>query len=409
MNILYMHAHDIGRFASIYGAEVETPNLEQFAAAGATVFTNAFNTAPTCSPSRAGLLTGEYPHQAGMLGLAHLGHSLTRPERHLAHWLRNNGYTTVLSGVQHVFDFNHPELLPYDEVMELDWSGGTAGRDVSTAKGAVQWLEKHDGAKPFFLSVGFFWPHVPLPEVSEGAPENRIKPWPDVEAGRLDTAALRQAMTHTDACIGQVLDALAASRFADDTLVLITTDHGIPFPLNKATLLDRGTGVLFMLRVPGIHGPARSDALVSQLDFFPTICELTGLEPPEWLQGESLLPVLKGVDTQREAVYLQTNHHVDYEPMRAVRTRTHKLIRHCADALRCRANVDATHLKDYVSAQGFFDENVPEWELYDLENDPDEQNNLAGHAEVRTLQDELQEMLTDWMRATNDPLAEPAA
>jgi arylsulfatase A-like enzyme len=409
MNILYLHAHDVGRFASVYGVDVETPGLERFAASGATVFNNAHCVAPTCSPSRTALLTGEYPHQQGMLGLAHRGFAMSRPGHHMADWLRRQGYTTALSGVQHEFDFNMPETLPYDCAMESDWSGGTAALDESAADAAVAWLGSHDGKKPFFLSVGFYWPHVPLPDVAEASPCNQIGPWPDGEAGRLDTAALQEAMKHTDACMGRVLEALERSAFVEDTLVLVTTDHGTPFPLNKATLHDRGTGVLFMLRVPGKPGPERTDALVSQLDFFPTVCEAAKLEPPHWLQGESLLPVLGGAETRRDALLLQTNHHVDFEPARAVRTRTHKLIRRFVDGPRSRPNVDASRLKDYVAERRFFDTPADRQELYDLRTDPEERHNLAGDSRYADLIEELGRQLHVKMEQSDDPLLEMPA
>ena len=90
MNILYLHAHDAGRFISPYEEGMPTPCLEKLAREG-TVFTNAHCAAPTCSPSRAALLTGSSPHEAGMLGLAHRGFSLRNPERHLAALLQQSG------------------------------------------------------------------------------------------------------------------------------------------------------------------------------------------------------------------------------------------------------------------------------------------------------------------------------
>jgi arylsulfatase A-like enzyme len=410
MNILYLHAHDVGRFASVYGADVETPNLERFAASGATVFENAHAVAPTCSPSRTALLTGEYPHQQGMMGLTHIGgvdnkgHALKKPERHLAAWLRSQGYTTALCGVQHEFAIDGSAELPYDFLSEPDWSEGLPGNDMHHSREAVRWLESYSGEKPFFLSVGFYWPHVPLPEVSEAASENRIEPWPDVEEGRLDTAALQKAMNHTDRCMGQVLACLEHSRFKEDTLVLVTTDHGIPFPLNKATLHDRGTGVLFMLRAPGGKGVERSDALVSHLDLFPTVCELGHLDAPHWLQGESLVPVLAGKDTEREALFLETTYHVDYEPSRAIRTRTHKLIMHLEHNIRSESNVDKSRLKEWVKQQGFFEDKLPKVELFDLVSDPNERHNLASEvSDANSQQHELTQCLESLMEEFNDP------
>src|SRR5579884_4288160 len=100
-NILYMHSHDTGRYVQPYGYAIPTPNIQRLAEEG-VLFRRAFCTAPTCSPSRASLLTGQYAHCCGMLGLVNRGFELAHPERHLAHTLRAAGYRTILMGVQHV-------------------------------------------------------------------------------------------------------------------------------------------------------------------------------------------------------------------------------------------------------------------------------------------------------------------
>ena len=91
MNILYIHTHDTGKFIQPYGYQVETPNLMKFAERG-TVFRSAFSAAPTCSPSRAALLTGEYPHNCGMFGLAHRGFEMEDYSHHIASYLKSFGY-----------------------------------------------------------------------------------------------------------------------------------------------------------------------------------------------------------------------------------------------------------------------------------------------------------------------------
>jgi len=101
MNILYLHSHDTGRYIQPYGHFVETPNLQRLAEEG-VLFRSAFSAAPTCSPSRAALLTGQSPHSCGMLGLAHRGFSLTDYRHHLLHSLREGGFRSVLAGIQHV-------------------------------------------------------------------------------------------------------------------------------------------------------------------------------------------------------------------------------------------------------------------------------------------------------------------
>ena len=99
-NLVYINTHDTGRRISPYGYNVPTDNLLDFSK-DATVFTNCFCCGPTCSPSRAAMLTGTYPSQNGMLGLAQRGFSLYHPENHLANYLKSHGYDTAISGIQH--------------------------------------------------------------------------------------------------------------------------------------------------------------------------------------------------------------------------------------------------------------------------------------------------------------------
>lgn len=112
-NVLLLHTHDTGRCIQPYGYAVETPHLAAFARQGA-LFRQAFDCGPTCSPARAALLTGQVPHECGMLGLAHRGFGLNDPGKHLANYLRGNGYRTVLAGIQHETN-DKPATLGYEE------------------------------------------------------------------------------------------------------------------------------------------------------------------------------------------------------------------------------------------------------------------------------------------------------
>jgi N-sulfoglucosamine sulfohydrolase len=146
-NIIYIHSHDSGRYLSPYGQSVPTPNLQRLAQEG-TIFRKAFSAAPTCSPSRAALLTGLYPHSSGMLGLAHRGFSLNDYQQHIVHTLKPAGYTTVLAGLQHVA--KAPETIGYDKLLpHKDTSA------VHVAPAAVAFLDSRP-TTPFFLDIGFF-------------------------------------------------------------------------------------------------------------------------------------------------------------------------------------------------------------------------------------------------------------
>jgi arylsulfatase A-like enzyme len=157
-NIVYMHSHDTGRYVQPYGYSIPTPNIQRLADQG-ILFRKAFCAAPTCSASRACLLTGQYGHTNGMLGLAHRGWSLNDYTHHIVHTLRDRGYHSALIGDQHIS--KKPDVIGYDEVVRIDTNHAD-----QIAPAAEEFLSRQ-GEEPFFLSVGFLRdpPRVPRPEV----------------------------------------------------------------------------------------------------------------------------------------------------------------------------------------------------------------------------------------------------
>jgi N-sulfoglucosamine sulfohydrolase len=289
VNIVYLHSHDTGRYVQPYGHPVPTPNIQRLADQG-LLFRQAFCAAPTCSGSRACLLTGQWAHSNGMIGLAHRGYELDDYGRHLVRTLGEAGYWSALIGEQHVSA--DPGVLGYDRVVDID----THHADT-VAPAAVELLRSAP-PRPFFLSIGFFETHreyfepTSVRDALYSLPPANL---PDRPETRRDMAGFKGSARSLDQGVGAVLNALDEHGLADDTLVMLTTDHGLPFPGAKATLYDRGLGVMLIMRGPGgFTGGKVSDALVSQIDLFPTLCELTGVAPPPWLQGRSLLPVVAG-------------------------------------------------------------------------------------------------------------------
>ena len=315
-NIIYLHTHDTGRYLSLYGYAVPTPQLERFAATG-VLFTRAFAAAPTCSPSRAALLTGESPHSSSMMGLAHRGWRLYEPRRHLAHTLADAGYHTVLAGIQHLAP--SPAALGYLEHLERksDHAPDVAAATERFLRGAPR--------QPFFLDIGFIETHLlphgasPFGHLPGDARYVRaFPPLPDTPDTRRDVAALGVAVGVVDEAVGRILAALERENLTQTTLVIVTTDHGPPLPGMKGTLSDYGLGVSLIMRGPGFRGGRVLIPLVSHLDLFPTLCELLALPPPDWLQGRSLMPLLGGKTGLHDAVFTETTHHVAYEPQRSV-------------------------------------------------------------------------------------------
>ncbi|MFP4662762.1 MAG: sulfatase-like hydrolase/transferase, partial [Halanaerobiales bacterium] len=242
MNILYIHTHDTGRYIKPYGYNIPTPNLMQLAKEG-TLFRNAYCAGPTCSPSRAALLTGMAPHSAGMLGLAHRGFELNNYDQHIVNHLKRHDYETILCGIQHVAP--DEKMIGYDRIITQDVEGGHK-KDLANAGRVAQYLREagKKQEKNFFLSFGMLNTHREFPE-SDIDPSYVIPPHPltDTKENREDMAAFMASAKVMDDCVGKVIEALKESGLEDETFVIFTTDHGIAFPKMKCNLYDTGIGI----------------------------------------------------------------------------------------------------------------------------------------------------------------------
>jgi N-sulfoglucosamine sulfohydrolase len=400
-NVLYLHSHDTGRYVEPYGYPVATPNIEQVASQG-VVFREAFCASPTCSASRACLLTGQHAQSNGMLGLAHRGWSLRDASHHLAHTLRRAGYWSALVGEQHIT--RGEETQGFDVTPKL-----ASTRVEAVAPAAIRLLEAGP-PEPWFLSVGFFETHrdffapSSVRDVLHSQPPGNL---PDDPATRADMAGFKASARSLDHGVGAVLGALDRQGLADDTLVVLTTDHGTPFPGAKATLFDRGIGVMLIVRGPaGFDGGRVVDELVTHLDIYPTLCELAGIEPPGFLQGRSLLPIARREPGDlHDAIFAGVTYHAAYEPQRAVRTRRYKYIRRFGERTTpVLPNADDSPSKDVLIRYGWADRRLAPEQLYDLVFDPGEADNLAGEPDLADVRRELAGRLEAWMRETDDPL-----
>jgi arylsulfatase A-like enzyme len=207
--------------------------------------------------------------------------------------------------------------------------------------------------------------------------------------------------------VGRVLNALHAAGMVDNTLIVFTTDHGLAFPGAKGSLYDRGTGVMLVLRGPGgFLGGRVVDEMVSQIDLYPTICELAGIDTPDFAQGCSLLPMMRGEQPGvRDAVFTELTYHAAYDPQRAIRTERWKYLRRFDDyPTRVLPNIDDSPSKDVLVDGGWGERPLPREELFDLLLDPEEGNNLADDPAFGHVRTELAERLERQMRDSDDPL-----
>ncbi len=421
-NILYLHSHDTGRYIQPYGHAIPTPRLQRLAEEG-VLFPQAFSGAPTCSPSRAALLTGQWAHCCGMVGLASpwYGCELNDYSRHLIHTLKPLGYHTALCGIQHIAP--DPAMIGYDELVH---AGYDLHHDAATiTPKAVAFIEQQTNqSRPWFFSVGFFETHRYQRTPHRGYEREPLEmdgryvcppaPIADSAEARADMADFHASAARLDGGIARVLEALDRSGQADNTLIVYTTDHGPPWPTMKCNLTDHGIGVSLIMRLPKTMREALGergggivcDAMVSQIDLFPTLCEMLAIDRPAWLQGQSMMPLLRGeAEAIRNELFAESSYHGQYEPQRCVRTPRWKYIRRFDGRAGCNTgNCDGSAVKDTWLEAGWERRQVGEEQLHDLLFDPQEMHNLARDPAAGEALVEMRGRLDKWMHETDDPV-----
>lgn len=427
-NIVLIHCHDLGVFTQAYGqATVRTPNLDALAAEGVR-FARSFCTAPQCSPSRASLFTGRYPHSNGVMGLTHADFAwdLHPDEVHLASVLQSAGYETAAIGVIHETP-RVPGVWGYQSYERARWGDEVADKAIDRLAA----LAEDPPAGPFYLYAGFIEPHrLPVDREQRGD-QTFLHPvagyGPDTTLGvdvpgyladtpgtREELAELQGAVHWVDGQVGRILEAVRRAPFADETLVIFTTDHGYAMPRAKCNLYEHGIAVALIVRLPsrdGWHGGRVVDAMISNLDVMPTLLDLLDLPMPERVQGASFVPLLDGLTEvgPHDAIFTELTYHDYYDPKRSIRTERFKLIANFStapafmdpsQAWRPRADtvVPANQAMAYH----------PHLELYDLEADPWELENLAGDEALAPVRQALAARLYRQMVATDDPLLQGA-
>ncbi|XP_050671147.1 N-sulphoglucosamine sulphohydrolase [Leptidea sinapis] len=458
-NVLILLADDGGFELGVYGNKIcQTPNIDALARRS-VIFNNAFTSVSSCSPSRAALLTGRPSHQNGMYGLHHGVHHFNSFDNitSLPNILREHGVYTGIIGKKHVgpddvYKFDYEQTEENNHINQV-------GRNITHIKLLTrQFLrDAKKSSNGFFLYVGFHDPHrcghnepqygAFCERFGSGEPGmGRIPDWQpwyyqwdevqmpyhvqDTEAARRDIAAQYTTMSRLDQGVGLVLQELAAAGHAHDTLVLYSSDNGVPFPAGRTNLYDPGVREPLLVSSPEPRARRNqvSYAMISLLDIFPTVLDWFHIGTEQqtaneiWQDGpKSLLPILEKepAPAADDAVFgSQTHHEVTmYYPMRAVRTRRYKLIHNLNFAMpfpidqdlyvsptfqdilnRTRANQP---LPWYKTLKQYYYR--PQWELYDLKQDPEELNNLHGKEAVSGVEKQLRSRLGAWQRASLDP------
>lgn len=425
-NILYITCHDLGDYLGCYGTPVRTPNLDAMAEQG-VVFENHFAAGSVCSPTRASILTGCYPHTHGLMGLVPRGWE-TDVQRcpPLPLLLQQAGYQTHLFGLQH--EHWDPHRLGYERIHPVR---STHAEDVAPVCAA--WLKaRSQGGPPFLASVGFFEPHR-IGIASQGYREDLLGESPshfrrdvyesadpaavEIRPYLLDTPALRRevadfygAVTFMDKMVGQILDALEETGLAEDTLVIFATDHGASFLHSKATLYDGGVKVAQLARWPGtLPEGHRVTSLTSQVDVLPTLLAMLELPIPPHIQGQNIAGAVQGQGKSgHRYVYAEKNYTQYYDPCRMVRSDSLKYIRKglrtCIfDFVLTELELSPASFRNDRAVFDFYSSRRCTEELYNLAADPAEMHNLAENPAYRSSLEKMRTVLDAHLEATSDP------
>jgi arylsulfatase A-like enzyme len=450
-NILFIMSDDHASHAmSCYGSGINTtPNLDRISEGGMRL-DNCFCTNSICTPSRATILTGTYNH---VNGVTTLSTPMENRLQSVSKLLRQQGYQTAIFGKWHLG--TGPRHCPtgFDDWAVLPGQGlyhnpelifkGPDGGTRRTVQGYVtdiitdmclDWLRQRDGGRPFCLMCHHKAPHRPWePDekhahlfLNERIPEpetlyddysdrasaaaaaqmrlgvhmnerdlkctiNRTLPEPELRrwAYQRYIKDYLRVIASMDDNVGRLLDYLDESGLAEDTLVIYTSDQGFFLGdhgwFDKRFMYEESLRMPFIVRYPRQVQPGTvNDDIVLNVDFAPMLLELTGAPVPAQMQGRSFLPLLRGETPAdwRQAMYyrywMHKAHHNVYAHY-GIRTRRHKLIYYYSEAL---------------GQPGAIDESCPpDWELFDLQEDPQELHNVHGHPRyaetVRELKDEL--------------------
>lgn len=446
----------------------QTPNLDALAKKS-LIFNNAYSSVSSCSPSRSALLTGMPSHQNGMYGLHQAENHFNSLDKikSLPAILKQNSIRTGIIGKKHV---GPSTVYPFDyEQTEENNHINQVGRNITHIKLLARDFLRNASNDPFFLYIAFHDPHrcghtnpefgefcqkfgngeqgmgsIPDWQPIHYVPEQIELPYfiPDTIESRRDVAAQYITISRLDQGVGLLLKELQDAGHSDDTLVIYTSDNGIPFPNGRTNLYDSGIAEPMFMSSP-MHTERRGQvtySLSSLLDITPTILDwfgikfnrkssktdendvgLSSVSEDMHLTGKSLLPLLVNEPTNKsnEAVFASHNLHeiTMYYPMRAIRTHRYKLIHNLnyqagfpidqdfymsptfLDLLNNTRSNQNTYwfktLKDYYYR--------PEWELFDLKLDPEETNNVADKPSMKKIMADLSARLQRWQKDTTDP------
>ncbi len=395
----------------------DTTNLDRFAEES-VVFDNCFCTTPQCSATRSSIMTGLYPHKTGVMGnIHHAGGNLLN-RRTIAPLLQTAGYHTAYYGKWHLGK-NKSAIKGWDQDYGVTKAiKSNAEMDKRVTEKAVAFLRSQAHLqKPFALFLSYNDPHdiyyyqdykyagepgkTPLPRswhqetfLNKPTPQKefmtddqgRVIWGKDKKHWQLYRQCYKSKVALYDNHVGEVLEKLKKQRLADNTIVIITSDHGDMDTSHHMIfkgpfMYEQLVRVPLMIRVPQRFGGIRpcriTDFDVVHVDFFPTLLDFCGIAPAQ-CDGISLKPILTGAKSQKKRPFVVGQYYGKQQwvtPIRMLRTAEFKYVKYLNDRN----------------------------ELYDLKNDPHELVNLADDPRYAAIENKLAAMLDNWIQTNDDP------
>lgn len=431
VNLLFITVDDMNHtLPGFMGGKYDlTPSLDALALRSHR-FINSRTTAPICQPSREAMMTGRVPHRSGGLGFNPIREGVQTLTTILK---SHNYYTAAIHKTEHM---QPPSCFPWDQAVV------GMGRNPAEYASAVR--EAMDQARalnrPFFVNCNINDPHRPF-YGSPGATEvdhhetesykvarelqaedvevpSFLENLPDI---RKEFAQYCNSAQRMDVSIGKVLDILRASPEADNTIVLFTADHGMPFPFSKATAYTNGTRTPVLLSWPRMGTPRVFEDLTCNIDLLPTLLDLMNIPTPDGVDGRSWLPIVNGHsqhDREYVITYVNTLSSAASYPMRAIQNKRYSLIfspwsdgklQYQAESmigLTYKAMARAAETDSRIAARvRQYIIGIP-LAFYDLEADPDQRLNLIDVGNHRKEIDRMKEALLRSMEKSSDPQLE---
>lgn len=408
-NFLFIIADDCTfRDIGCYGGQAYTPHIDNLASEGMR-FTQCFQSASMCSPTRHNIYTGLYPVKSG----AYPNHTFVKDgTQSVVQYLKPLDYRVALSGKRHI---SPPDVFAFE------YSGKDKNPDFEAIDGFLGQC-KADGT-PFCLFACSNEPHTPW---NKGDPSRydaaklKLPPYfVDTERTRKNMVKYLAEITYYDGQVGQALALLDKHGLTDDTLVIVVSEQGSSFPFGKWTCYDTGLQSAFIARWPGRVRPGTvSDALIEYVDVLPTFIEAAGGTVPAALDGKSLLPVLLG-ETRDHKEYVfgeMTTRGIingsEHFGIRSIRSRRFKYVWNFTPEIPFQNACTNSGVVESWRAKAATDpdaadkvrryEHRPGEELYDVTKDPYEWNNLADDPAYAQVKGELRKRLLEWMDAMGD-------